>query len=48
MTYSAIGDFEKCSERKYVATLQDDIIHLSSRRPYLQGKRKNNAPYQAN
>ena len=28
MTYSAIGDFEKCSERKYVATLQDDIIHI--------------------
>ena len=28
MTYSAIGDFEKCSERKYVATLQDDIVHI--------------------
>ena len=27
MICSAIGDFEKCSARKYVATLQDDIIH---------------------
>ena len=28
MICSAIGDFEKCSTRKYVATLQDDIIHV--------------------
>ena len=27
MICSAIGDFENCSARKYVATLQDDIIH---------------------
>ena len=25
---SAIGDFEKCSARKHVAALQDDIIHV--------------------
>ena len=28
MICSAIGDFEKSSARKYVATLQDDIIHV--------------------
>ena len=28
MICSAIGDFEKCSARKYVATLQDDITHV--------------------
>ena len=28
MICSAIGDFEKYSARKYVATLQDDVIHV--------------------
>ena len=28
VTCTAIGDFEKCSARKYVATLQDDVIHV--------------------
>ena len=28
MICSAIGDFEKCSARKYVTTLQDDVIHV--------------------
>ena len=28
MICSAIGDFEKCSARKCVPTLQDDIIHV--------------------
>ena len=28
MICSVAGDFEKCSARKYVPTLQDDIIHV--------------------
>ena len=28
MICSAIGDFQNCSARKYVATLQGDIIHV--------------------